>query len=104
MGRCRLLLLLSFLVCLPLGAAEKGEELRYTIFLGTLKPAGVVTYRVDPDGGGLLTLEVNDRGRGQKLTNDFKLDKAGIPVKLHLTGQDYWKAPVDEMFEITGGR
>jgi len=103
MGRA-CLLSLSLLFCLPLGAAEKGEELRYTIFLGTLKPTGVVTYRVDPDRTGLLTLELSDRGRGQKITNEFKLDKAGIPVKLHLTGQDYWKAPVDEKLEITGGR
>ncbi|HEV2851570.1 MAG TPA: amidohydrolase family protein [Thermoanaerobaculia bacterium] len=103
MGRARLFAL-SLLVCLPLGAAapKPGEELRYTIFLGNLKPSGVVTYRVNPDGAGFLTLEVSDRGRGQKISNTFQLDKAGIPVKVHLTGQDYWKSPVDETFEIKG--
>jgi imidazolonepropionase-like amidohydrolase len=111
-GRARLLAL-SFLVCLPLGAAETappairpgpGEELRYSIFLGNLKPAGLVTFRVDANGEGLLTLEVSDRGRGQKISNQFRLDAAGIPVKVHLTGHDYWKTPVDERFEIAGGK
>lgn len=111
-GRARLLAL-SFLVCFPLGAAETapsagqagpGEELRYSIFLGNLKPAGLVTFRVDANGEGLLTLEVSDRGRGQKISNRLRLDAAGIPVKLHLTGHDYWKTPVDEKFEIAGGK
>lgn len=110
MGRARLLAL-SLLVCLPLGAAETappaarpgpGEELRYTIFLGNLKPSGRVTCRIDPEGEGLLNLEVSDRGRGQKITNHFQLNEAGIPVKVQLTGEDYWKSPVDERFEITG--
>ena len=112
MGRARLFAL-SLLVCLPLGATETsppairpgpGEEHRYTIFLGNLKPSGLVTFRVDPNGEGLLTLEVSDRGRGQKITNNFRLDAAGIPVKTHLTGHDYWKTPVDEKLEIAGGK
>ena len=112
MGRARLFAL-SFLVCLPLGAAEPappairpgpGEELRYSIFLGNLTPAGLATVRVDPNREGLLTLEVSDRGRGQKITNNFQLDAAGIPVKVHLTGYDYWKSPVDERFEIAGSK
>lgn len=102
---------LSVLVCLPLGAAgpvppaakTPGEELRYSVFLG-LKPSGHVTFRVDPGGEGLLTLEVSDRGRGQKISNEFLLDSAGIPRKIHLTGRDYWQSPVDERFEITGGK
>lgn len=112
MGRA-CLFVLSLLVCLPLGAAETapsageagpGEELRYTIFLGNLKPSGLATLRVDPKGEGLLTLELSDRGRGQKISNRFRLDAAGIPVKIHLTGHDYWKTPVDEKFETAGGK
>ncbi len=114
MGRARVFAL-SLLVCLPLGAAETapparqgqagpGEELRYSIFLGNLKPSGLATLRLDPNGEGLLTLEVSDRGRGQKVSNQFRLDAAGIPVQIHLTGHDYWQSPVDERFEIAGGK
>jgi imidazolonepropionase-like amidohydrolase len=112
MGRA-CLFALSLLVCLPLGAAETappageagpGEELRYSIFLGNLKPSGTATLRVGSKGEGLLTLELSDRGRGQKITNNFQLDAAGVPVKVHLTGYDYWKTPVDERFEISEGK
>jgi imidazolonepropionase-like amidohydrolase len=112
MGRA-CLFALSLLVCLPLGAAETappageagpGEELRYSIFLGDLKPSGTVTLRMGSKGVGLLTLELSDRGRGQKIANDFQLDAAGVPVKVHLTGYDYWMTPVDEKFEIAGGK
>lgn len=112
MGRA-CLFALSLLVCLPLGAAETvppageagpGEELRYSIFLGNLKPSGTVTLRMGSKGVGLLTLELSDRGRGQKIANNFQLDAAGVPVKVHLTGHDYWNTPVDEKFEIAEGK
>jgi imidazolonepropionase-like amidohydrolase len=74
------------------------------VFLGDLRPAGSVVYRVEPEGERLLTLEVSDRGRGQKLATRLKLDRAGIPVRMRVTGEDYWKNPVDERFEYAQGR
>lgn len=112
MGRARLFAL-SLLVCLPLGAAEtappagqagSGGELRYSIFLGNLTPSGSATLRIDPKGEGLLALEISDRGRGQKISNEFKLDASGVPTRIHLTGYDYWRTPIDEKFEIAEGK
>jgi imidazolonepropionase-like amidohydrolase len=102
MGRA-CLFVLSLLAGLPLGAAP-GEEFRYTVCLGNLRPAGLVTYRVEPSGESVLTLEVMDRGRGQNLTSRLKLDRAGIPLRVHVTGHDYWKNPVDERFELAQGK
>ncbi|HEX9944896.1 MAG TPA: amidohydrolase family protein [Thermoanaerobaculia bacterium] len=111
MGRASLLTLL--LVYLPLGVGGSapplprpapGEEFRFAVFLGDLRPAGVVTYRVELGNEGVLTLEVHDRGRGPKLASRFKLDSAGIPVRVQITGHDYWKNPVDERFELSRGK
>ncbi|HEV8581190.1 MAG TPA: amidohydrolase family protein [Thermoanaerobaculia bacterium] len=113
MGRARLFAL-SFFVCLPLGSAgsppapeirpASGEELRYTVFLGGLRPVGSVVYRAESGGESVLTLEVSDRGRGQKLVTRLKLDRAGIPSRMRITGEDYWKNPVDERFDLARGR
>jgi imidazolonepropionase-like amidohydrolase len=108
------LLAFSFLACLPPGTAPisgspppaarpaPGEEFRYTVCLGNLRPAGLMTYQVEPGGESVLTFEVSDRGRGQKLTSRLKLDAAGIPVRVRITGNDYWMNPVDERFDLTG--
>jgi imidazolonepropionase-like amidohydrolase len=80
------------------------EELRYTVSLGSLRPSGVATYKVDPDGESVVTLTISDRGRGESLTSRLRLDAAGIPVREHLSGSDYWKNPIDESFEIAGGK
>lgn len=113
MGRV-CLFALSLLVCLPFVSAGEpsppaarpaaGEELRFTVFFGGLRPVGSVAYHVEPDGDSILTLEVSDRGRGQKLASRFRLDRDGIPLRLHITGDDYWKNPVDERFELAGGK
>jgi imidazolonepropionase-like amidohydrolase len=99
---------LALLACSGLGAAATPvhspprEELRYTVCLGTLRPAGVTTYKVEPDGESVITLSVSDRGRGENLISRLRLDAAGIPLREHLTGSDYWKNPIDERFETTG--
>ncbi|HEY0555342.1 MAG TPA: amidohydrolase family protein [Thermoanaerobaculia bacterium] len=109
MGRaCCLALVL--LVYSGIGAAASpplfrpGEELRYTVFFGNLHPVGLAVFRVEPGGDSVLTLEVKDRGRGESFTSRLRLDAAGIPLREHLTGVDYWQHPVDEKVEIAGGR
>ena len=109
MGRS-CLLGLGLLVCSGLGAAAAPatsplpEPLRYTVCLGNLRPVGSTTYQVGPDGEHVLTSQTSDRGRGENLTARLRLDGAGIPVREHLTGYDYWKNPVDESVEIAAGK
>jgi imidazolonepropionase-like amidohydrolase len=103
-------LALALLVCSDIGAAASpplfrpGEELRYTVFFGNLRPVGLAVFRVERGGDSVLTLEVKDRGRGENFTSRLRLDAAGIPLREHLTGVDYWQHPVDEKVEIAGGR
>ncbi|HEX6900291.1 MAG TPA: amidohydrolase family protein [Thermoanaerobaculia bacterium] len=80
-----------------------GEERRFTIFFATRK-AGLLTYRVGPDGWSVLNYEVNDRGRGQKLTSRILLDSRSVPQGVEITGNDYWGNPVEERFERKGDR
>ncbi len=90
------------------GAAHPGTpavpEIRYTVCLGNLRPAGLVTYRVRPAGETVVTLTLSDRGRGEALTSHLQLDGAGIPLSEHLTGVDYWKNPIDERFTLAHGK
>jgi imidazolonepropionase-like amidohydrolase len=101
---------LGLLVCPGLGVAATPvhspppAELRYTVSLGgNLRPAGVTTYRIEPDGESVATLTVSDRGRGENLTSRLHLDAAGIPLSEHLSGADYWKNPIDERFDVVQG-
>lgn len=87
------------------GQPAPGEELHWVLFLGSNPgPAGKVTYRVEPENEVVITLEIQDRGRGQKLASRYRFDSTGFPVHLEITGNDYWKNPVAERFELSAGK
>ena len=67
-------------------------------------PAGTQTVRIEP--GGLVRAEYsyNDRGRGDHIVATWKLDADGIPIDYEGRGNDYMKAPVEERFEMKGGK
>jgi len=46
----------------------------------------------------------SERGRGDDITARWKLDARGLPVAYDATGNDYWKVPITEHFEVGGGR
>jgi imidazolonepropionase-like amidohydrolase len=46
----------------------------------------------------------SERGRGDDFTARWKLDARGLPVAYDATGNDYWKVPITEHFEVTGAR
>ncbi|HEY4588145.1 MAG TPA: hypothetical protein VII86_02915, partial [Thermoanaerobaculia bacterium] len=104
-------LTLALLVCArpggaaapPAGPSTSGGDLRYTVFLGNVR-VGAATLHAGPDGEAVVNLKLSDRGRGQDLTSQLRLDPAGVPLQEHLTGVDYWRNPVDERFELAGGK
>jgi imidazolonepropionase-like amidohydrolase len=55
------------------------------------------------DGTLHMFFQFNDRGRGPKTTSVIKLDANGIPVSETITGNDYLKSPVDEVFTNANG-
>jgi imidazolonepropionase-like amidohydrolase len=87
----------------PTGGLAPGKELSYTVFLSS-RPGGRVTFRTEAGGESVLTVKISDRGRGQDLTTRMRLDDAGVPLAMHVTGGDYWKNPVEEVFELKNGR
>jgi imidazolonepropionase-like amidohydrolase len=104
-------LTLALLVCAksggasapPGGPSASGGDLRYTVYFGN-RPAGPVIFHSGPDGEESVHMKLEDRGRGQDLTLELWRDGAGLPVREHLTGVDYWKNQIDERFERAGGK
>src|SRR5215467_8427300 len=101
------LLLLILLAPTCLLAAKPGTEdpavTRYTILLAGNK-AGYETAATNADGSLIFHSEFNDRGRGPKIDEHIVLGKDGTPAQLESKGNDYYKAPVDEQFQITNGK
>jgi imidazolonepropionase-like amidohydrolase len=67
-------------------------------------PAGTQTVEAQPDGTARAEYSYNDRGRGDHIIANWKLDSAGVPIEYDGHGNDYMKAPVEEHFEIKNGR
>lgn len=88
----------------PASAAEPAaREFRYT-FLLSGNQAGSATVRAVSDREQVFTFKFNDRGRGPNLTTREVVDEQGVPVRVEISGQDYWKNTVAETFEKTGSR
>ena len=46
--------------------------------------------------------QMDDRGRGAKVTSTITLDAEGIPVAESIRGVDYWRSPADEDYSLQG--
>ncbi|HSK77766.1 MAG TPA: amidohydrolase family protein [Thermoanaerobaculia bacterium] len=84
-------------------AAPKADETRYTFLLSGNKAGSAVT-RSPSSAERVLDFEFNDRGRGPKTTTRVRLDDQGLPVRMETTGIDYWKSPVEELYERSGAK
>ncbi len=78
------------------------DTIRYSV-LSAGKPSGQQWIVQNAPNSFTLFYEFNDRGRGPGLTVRLKTDDKGIPVYRLVTGFDYFKAPVDESFEVNNG-
>jgi imidazolonepropionase-like amidohydrolase len=102
--------ILLALCAVPVAAGMLGAQTptpsdtsRWTVVLGG-RHAGEVRAWTMPDGELRFTSKVNDRGRGAELETHIRLGADGLPAMLQTTGVDYYKNPVDERFELAGGR
>jgi imidazolonepropionase-like amidohydrolase len=86
----------------PSAAAGRGE-LRYTVLFAGNR-AGLATARVGADGVWTFGYEFNDRGRGPKVESRVALDRRGLPVRVDVSGTDYYKNPAAEHFEWVEGK
>ncbi|HYG61945.1 MAG TPA: amidohydrolase family protein [Thermoanaerobaculia bacterium] len=87
------------------GAAPQGAERQYTFLLAGNR-AGTMTVREAGEGGRQVeaSFEFNDRGRGPKVTERAVFGASGLPERVEIEGIDYWKKPVTETFQNTGGK
>jgi hypothetical protein len=66
--------------------------------------AGSQTVQTDAAGTAHGEYSFNDRGRGDHITASWKLDAAEVPTEYEGQGNDYWKAPIEERFELKDGK
>ena len=80
------------------GTPFTGDTLEFSVLMAG-RNAGQL--RQWPDTGGTTTtsFRYNDRGQGPTLIQTIKLDKAGIPVAMHLAGTDYLHRSVRESLQ-----
>ena len=83
-------------------APSSGDTVEFTVLMSG-RSAG--RLRQWPDSGGTVTTHYafNDRGRGPVLTQTLRVDKAGLPVAMQLTGTNYLKAPIHESLQLATG-
>ena len=93
------------LALLPASAlfAAEPQPLRYAVIFGGNR-AGTATSAAGEPGEKVFTFEFNDRGRGPKLETRVKVGPGGVPTRIVTKGNDYFKGPVDDRFEIAGGK
>jgi len=84
-------------------SATLADTLRYTVLTAGNKAGTQVVIR-ETTAASRTLFEFNDRGRGPKVQSLVTLGPAGIPAAVTITGNDYFKSPVDERFSITAGR
>ncbi len=66
--------------------------------------AGTQTTEVAENGERRFRYEFNDRGRGPEIDCRMRLNDAGVPVDLEISGKNYYKASVNERFHFPNGK
>jgi hypothetical protein len=78
------------------------QTLRYTV-LSNGRTSGSEVDTSSPGGHIDCTFEHNDRGRGPKIAAHYIVAADGLPLRTDVTGNDYFKAPVEEHFAVENG-
>src|SRR5439155_22759906 len=86
------------------GIAQAPAEQRTDKILIQGNAAGTQTVQIDSTGVAHAEYSYNDRGRGDHITATWKLDAAGVPTEYEGRGYDYWKAAIEERFELKDGK
>ena len=86
----------------PLAAAAPAVQRYSASMFGN--PAGSEVCRQVSAAERACVYEYNDRGRGPQLHQVLTLGADGVPVALSVTGNDYFKVPVEETFTRAAGR
>jgi imidazolonepropionase-like amidohydrolase len=83
---------------------EVPADARRYSFLMAGNKAGVLAIWDSPDGAHHSFFAFNDRGRGPAILSRSVVDKAGIPIEIDATGNNYLKTPIQEKFRMGSGK
>ncbi len=98
-------LALIFLIfaCKPAQQVSPYTAKTYTVFMRG-NSAGVHTSERDSAGNYLYSFTYNDRGRGPELTEKIRLDDEGNIASLEISGVNYLKDSISEVFSTEGSK
>ncbi|MEM7707479.1 MAG: amidohydrolase family protein [Pseudomonadota bacterium] len=75
---------------------------RYDVMLVGNRAGEMVMEQVAPDFA-TMTFSFNDRGRGPDIKAEYRVNEAGLPVEVRITGVDYMKSVVEEKVSVKDG-
>jgi imidazolonepropionase-like amidohydrolase len=84
-------------------ARGASPDVRYVMLLQGNKAGFAVSHQV-ADNEWNYSFEFNDRGRGPQLNSHVTFDSRGLPLRVDISGHDYWKKAVDEHFLLNDGK
>lgn len=98
-----LAILLFAAISLQPANAQSTDSLSYDILFGD-RQAGFAHIWQNDNETYQSIFEFNDRGRGPHLEESIQLDHNGLILKHTVKGHNYYKEPVDEVFEVRNGQ
>ncbi len=81
---------------------QEPAAVRYLVITAG-RTAGEQVVRELPGGRIEATFEFNDRGRGPKTVSRIEVGDGGVPTRIEVTGNDYYKNAVNETFVVEKG-
>src|SRR5688572_67180 len=102
-GGCMKRSIVAFIFLLAHVGAAGAATVKYAVVLMG-KSAGYQSVEGVEGAPLKIHFEYNDRGRGPKLDSTILQDADGLPVSVEITGNDYFKGPVQERFQMSDGR
>ena len=86
----------------PVPDSVPKDAIRYSV-LSTANLAGNLSVWTTAEGKRHALYQYNDRGRGPRIETVMTIGSDSAPRSTRNTGNDYLKAPVDELFTLEGG-
>jgi imidazolonepropionase-like amidohydrolase len=65
---------------------------------------GTQTLQAAPGGGMQADYGFSERGRGDRIHARWTVDPRGLPTRYDAQGNDYWKVPLTEHFDVVAGK
>ncbi len=97
-------ILLAIVLSLMAGAASAdSNRVEYRVQIHGVA-SGAQTVYTDSSRVAHADYSYADRGRGDHVVASWTLDAHGIPVTYEASGNDYWKVPFTEKFELRNGK